>query len=80
MVAYVTEPGIVSALGGAFINGWPTGSSPVVIDGNCGMPGRGLPQERFGHGLRELSLDYAGGVTFYAGAGSAATPGGFAAC
>ena len=79
MVAYVTEPGIVSALGGAFVNVWSADGSPVVIDGNCEMPGRGLPRERFGQGLRELWLDYAGGITVYGGAGSAALPGSFAA-
>ena len=79
LAAYVTEPGIVSALGGAFVNVWPAHGSPVVIDGNCEMPGRGLPRERFGQGLREMSLNYAGGITVYGGAGSAATPGSFAA-
>lgn len=79
-VAYVTEPGLVSALGGAFINVWPAHGSPVVIDGNCEMPGRGMPRARFGSGLRELALNYAGGITVYADAGSVATPGAFAAC
>lgn len=80
MTAYVTEPGLVSALGGAFINVWPADGSPVVIDGNCEMPGRGLPKDRFGGGIHEFSLNYAGGITISAGAGSAATPGAFAAC
>ncbi|MEO8850630.1 MAG: gamma-glutamyltransferase [Allobranchiibius sp.] len=80
MTAYVTEPGLVSALGGAFINVWPADDSPVVIDGNCEMPGRGLPEDRFGSGIHEFSLNYAGGITIFAGAGSAATPGAFAAC
>ncbi len=79
MVTYVTEPGIVSALGGAYVNVWPGDGDPVVIDGNCEMPGRGLPADRFGGGLREMWLDYGGGITVYAGAGSAATPGSLAA-
>lgn len=79
MTAYVTEPGLVSALGGAFVNVWPADGSPVVIDGNCEMPGRGLAEHRFGGGIRELFLNYAGGITVFAGAGSAAIPGAFAA-
>ncbi|WP_265444911.1 gamma-glutamyltransferase [Flexivirga meconopsidis] len=78
-VTYVTEPGIVSALGGAFVNVWPADSDPEVVDGNCEMPGRAAPRERFGHGLRQIDLDYGGGITVFAGAGSAATPGSFAA-
>ncbi|TWE07964.1 gamma-glutamyltransferase [Rudaeicoccus suwonensis] len=78
-VTYVTEPGIVSALGGAFVNVWPANADPQVIDGNCEMPGRGAAHERFGTGLRNLHLDYGGGITINAGAGSAATPGSFAA-
>ncbi|AKU17506.1 gamma-glutamyltransferase [Luteipulveratus mongoliensis] len=76
---FVSEPGIVSALGGAFIAIWPTDGDPVVVDGNVEMPGRGLPKERFGQGVREVWLDYAGGMTVHAGAGSVATPGAFAA-
>ncbi len=79
LATYVSEPGIVSALGSAFVNIWPADGEPVVVDGNCEMPGRGLPAERFGGGLRELQLAYGGGITVYAGAGSAATPGAFKA-
>ncbi|WP_370639689.1 gamma-glutamyltransferase [Allobranchiibius sp. GilTou73] len=50
MVAYVTEPGIVSALGGAFVNVWAADGSPVVIDGNCEMPGHGLPRSASARG------------------------------
>ncbi|NHN56348.1 gamma-glutamyltranspeptidase [Calidifontibacter sp. DB0510] len=78
LVTYVSEPGVVSALGGAFVNVWPADGDPVVIDANCEMPGRGLPQSRFGHGMLELNLAYGGGITIFAGAGSAATPGAFA--
>lgn len=79
MTTYVTEPGIVSALAGGFVNIWPVGGDPIVIDGNVEMPGRGLPRDRFGGGLREIELNYGGGITIYAGSGSAATPGAFAA-
>ena len=79
VAAMSTEPGIVSALGGAYVTIWPVGGDPEVIDGNVEMPGRGLPPERFGAGLREFDVDYGGGITLYAGHGSVATPGAFAA-
>lgn len=78
-VAMSTEPGIVSMLGGAFVSIWPAGGEPEVIDGNVEMPGRGLPVERLGTGLREIATSYGGGITLYAGHGSVATPGAFAA-
>ena len=79
LVATVTEPGVVSPLGGAFVNIWPADGSPVVVDGNVEMPGRGLPRERFGAGVREIHTTYGGGLTVFAGHGSVATPGAFAA-
>jgi gamma-glutamyltranspeptidase/glutathione hydrolase len=79
LVAMSTEPGIVSLLGGAFVMVWPEGGEPVVIDGNVEMPGRDLPEERFGAGMREITTAYGGGVTLYAGHGSVATPGSLAA-
>lgn len=79
MVAMTTEPGIVSPMGGAYVTIWPPGGEPEVIDGNVEMPGRGLPAERFGTGLLEFGLTYGGGITVYAGPGSVATPGAFAA-
>lgn len=79
VAAMTTEPGIVSVLGGAFVSVWPAGGEPEVVDGNVEMPGRGLPRERFGSGLREITTTYGGGVTLYAGHGSVATPGAFAA-
>ncbi|GAB3585972.1 gamma-glutamyltransferase [Calidifontibacter terrae] len=79
LVTYVSEPGIVSALSSAYVNVWPAGGDPIVVDGNCEMPGRGLPSERFGQGLRRVDLAYGGGITIFAGAGSAATPGSFKA-
>ena len=79
VAAMSTEPGIVSALGGAFVTVWPPGGEPEVIDGNVEMPGRGQPAERFGQGLREFDVAYGGGITLYAGHGSVATPGAFAA-
>ena len=79
MVAMTSEPGIVSPMGGAYITIWPVDGEPEVIDGNVEMPGRGLPEERFGGGLLEFSLTYGGGITVYAGPGSVAIPGAFAA-
>lgn len=79
VVSMSTEPGIVSALGGAFVTIWPVDGEPEVVDGNVEMPGRGLTRERFGAGLREVRTSYGGGLTLYAGHGSVATPGAFAA-
>lgn len=79
VAAMTTEPGIVSVLGGAFVTVWPADADPEVIDGNVEMPGRGLDPERFGTGLREITTSYGGGLTLYAGHGSVATPGAFAA-
>ena len=79
-VATVAEPGVVSPMGGAYVTVWPAGSAaPVVVDGNVEMPGRGAAPERFGAGLREVTTSYGGGLTLYAGPGSVATPGTFAA-
>lgn len=78
VVAMSTEPGVISPLGGAFITVWPHDGDPVVIDANVEMPGRGLPPDRFGGGLLEITTAYGGGLTLYAGPGSVATPGAFA--
>ncbi|XVX20240.1 gamma-glutamyltransferase [Actinomycetota bacterium] len=78
MTSMGTEPGIVSHMSGAFITVLPPDGPPEVIDGNTEMPGRGLPKERFGAGVREITTPYGGGVTLYAGYGSVATPGTFA--
>lgn len=78
VTATATEPGIVSPLGGAFINIWPVEGDPVVIDGNVEMPGRGAAPDRFGEGLIECVTTYGGGLTTYAGPGSVAVPGMFA--
>lgn len=75
-----SEPGIVSLAGGAYVTVWPASGSPVVIDGNVAMPGRGLARESFGGGVREVVTTYGGGVTMYAGHGSVAVPGALSAC
>lgn len=80
LVAMVCEPGICSPAGGAFVTVAPAdGSPPVTIDGNVEMPGRGLPSEAFGRGIREITTEYGGGLTMYIGHASVATPGALAA-
>ncbi len=74
-VALATEPGMVSMAGGCFVSVWPADGDPEVIDGNVEMPGRDLPPEQFGTGVREVQTSYGGGVTMHAGHGSVATPG-----
>ncbi|MEJ7796239.1 MAG: gamma-glutamyltransferase [Nocardioides sp.] len=79
-VSMSTEPGLVSLAGGCYLSVWPAGGEPVVVDGNVEMPGRGLPADRLGSGVREVVTSYGGGVTMHAGAGSVATPGTVQAC
>ncbi len=79
VAASVTEPGIISPFGGCYINIWPEHGSPLVVDGNVEMPGRGADRARFGQGLIECVTTYGGGLTTYVGPGSVATPGMFAA-
>lgn len=76
LMVCVTEPGIVSLAGGAFVTVDPgDGRDPVTVDGYVEMPGRGLPPEAFGRGTRELYTEYGGGTHMTVGHGSAATPG-----
>ncbi len=76
LVTTVTEPGLVSMAGAAYITVQPNdGSPPVTVDGGVEMPGRGLAPEELGGGLREVHTAYAGGVTMTVGHGSVATPG-----
>ena len=78
-VAMTTEPGVVSPMGGGFVTIWPAGEEPETIDGNVAMPGRGLPEDRFGQGLRQFDLAYGGGITIFGGWGSAGIPGALSA-
>lgn len=77
-VATVTEVGIVSPMGGAYINIWAPGEEPVVLDAYVEMPGREAAPEQFGAGLRHFHMDYYGGFDVYGGHGAVATPGMFA--
>src|SRR5690242_5697050 len=51
LVALVSEPGVASVGGGAFVTIAPPGRRAVTVDGTVAMPGAGLPRERFGRGL-----------------------------
>lgn len=80
LVALVTEPGIVSLAGGAYLTIAPAGGGPVItIDGYVEMPGRDLPPWAFGQGVREVMTEYGGGTAMTVGHGSVATPGALAA-
>ena len=79
LVAMVTEPGIVSPAGGAFVTVWPTGAAEAVtVDGGVAMPGRGRPAGAPVE-VRDVHTAYGGGVTMTVGVGSAAVPGALAA-
>jgi gamma-glutamyltranspeptidase/glutathione hydrolase len=78
LVSAVTEPGVVDLGSGAYATIWPAGEPPVTLDGGVEMPGRGLEEDQFGRGLREVTLEYAGGVRTFVGHGSIGTPGALA--
>jgi gamma-glutamyltranspeptidase / glutathione hydrolase len=79
LVSMVTEPGVVSLGGGAFITVDPGDGTPAVtVDGNVEMPGRGLPASRFGTGLTRVETAYGGGLRLWIGPGSVAIPGALA--
>ncbi len=71
----VTEPGLVSLSAGGYVTVQPAGGEPVTVDGGVEMPGRGLPDERFGQALWDVSTPYGGGTTMTIGPGSVAIPG-----
>ncbi len=71
----VNEIGVVSPGAGGFVTVQPAGGDPVTIDGWVEMPGRGLPAERFGHGVWDVTTEYGGGTTTTVGHGSVAHPG-----
>jgi gamma-glutamyltranspeptidase/glutathione hydrolase len=79
LVAMITEPGVCALGGGGFVTIWRPGDDPVTIDGYVEMPGRGLPRERFGTGVFDVTMEYGGGITTTIGHGSIGTPGALAA-
>ena len=78
LVAMVSEPGIASLGGGAFVTVQPRSGGAVAIDGNVEMPGRQAPPDAFGRGVRTVTMAYGGGVETVVGHGSVATPGALA--
>ncbi len=80
LVSMVCEPGVASLAGGGFVTVSPADGSPsVTVDGYVEMPGRGLPPERFGHGVFDVHCGFGGGTSMTVGYGSVATPGTLAA-
>ena len=79
LVSMITEPGICALGGGGFVTVWIPGAEPATIDGYVEMPGRGLPRDRFGKGVFDVSMEYGGGITTTIGHGSVGTPGALAA-
>ncbi len=78
IVSMCTDPGIIAPGAGGFVTIWPGSGDPVVIDCYAEMPGRGLSPDQFGHGGREIWLEYGGGMHTVVGFGSVAVPGAFA--
>jgi gamma-glutamyltranspeptidase / glutathione hydrolase len=75
LTAMCTEPGICAPGGGGFLTIDVPGADAVVIDGYMAYPGLGFSGEP---NLREITMDYGGGVTTLVDAGSVAVPGVFA--
>jgi gamma-glutamyltranspeptidase/glutathione hydrolase len=79
LVTMVNEIGVVSPASGGFVTLQVKGGEAVTIDGWVEMPGRGLPEHKFGQGVWDVTTDYGGGTTTTVGHGSVATPGGMKA-
>jgi gamma-glutamyltranspeptidase/glutathione hydrolase len=75
LTAMCTEPGICAPGGGGFLTISVPGSDPVVIDGYMAYPGKGFSGVPM---LREITMDYGGGLTTIVDSGSIAVPGVFA--
>lgn len=74
-----TEPGVCALAGSAFITVWPSGGTPVTIDGNVTVPGAGVDESERGGGVDSVAMEYGGGIETLVGCGSVATPGTLAA-
>jgi len=74
-----TEPGVCALAGGAYVTVWKPGTEPVTIDGNVAVPGSGVDPAQRGKGVESVTMDYGGGITTLAGAGSIGVPGSLAA-
>jgi gamma-glutamyltranspeptidase / glutathione hydrolase len=82
MVTMVSEPGIVSLAGGAYVTVWPAGAADAVtVDGHVAMPGSDLPPTggRAPVASHDIRTGYGGGVSMTVGLGSVAVPGALAA-
>ena len=79
LVTMVNEIGVVSPASGGFVTLQVAGGEAVTIDGWVEMPGRGVPTDKFGQGVWDVSTEYGGGTTTTVGHGSVATPGGMKA-
>jgi gamma-glutamyltranspeptidase/glutathione hydrolase len=75
LVALVSEPGVASVGGGAFVTVSPPDGPAVTVDGTVAMPGQGLPRSAFGRGLDQVRMEYGGGMVTEVGHGSVGTPG-----
>lgn len=78
LVSICTDVGVMAPGAGGFITLWPPNQNPVVIDAYAEMPGRGLPTDRFGKGVTQVTFDYGGLMSTLVGYGTVATPGIFA--
>jgi gamma-glutamyltranspeptidase/glutathione hydrolase len=74
-----TQPGVCALAGSAFVTVWGPDDDPVTIDGNVTVPGHGLNGADLESATTSVTLDYGGGITTLAGAGSVAVPGSLAA-
>ena len=75
LVSMSTDLGVMAPGASGFITIWPSATEPIVIDAYAEMPGRGLPTERCGKGMKEVFFDYGGWMSTIIGYGSVATPG-----
>jgi gamma-glutamyltranspeptidase/glutathione hydrolase len=78
LVSMCTDLGVMAPGASGFITIWSPEKQPIAIDAYAEMPGRGLPSERVGKGMREVFFDYGGKMSSIIGYGSVATPGMFA--
>jgi gamma-glutamyltranspeptidase/glutathione hydrolase len=73
--ALVSEPGMASIGGGAYLTVAAPGAEPVTVDGWVAMPGRGLPPGFRPAPPDDLYLMYGGGTAMRVGVASVAVPG-----
>lgn len=78
LVSMCTDLGVMAPGASGFLTIWSPEKPPIVLDAYAEMPGRGLPSERLGRGMREVVFDYGGQMNTGIGYGSVATPGIFA--